>query len=368
MDESETEESDREVRNEEERRAFEKKRKRTPDRSSSESEQVIVGMRAVTKRNGIFSDAHAIGRYISGQVGKIRILRVTRSGTVIIECRTKQQRNEMVRIKEYEDGSEIVWFKLGKPRRKGVISGVPLSITTDMIMDCVRDAYDARRMTRFREGKKELSKSICINFEEEIPERVYIDYVCYRVRQYEEAPLRCYCCQEYGHVAAVCRGERKCGRCGSKECKKRQCEEQLVQAKCSNCAGNHHAGAAQCPKRNMEEHVKKIRKEDRVSYAEAVRRMEGNGNVDVTVQMKPEQTREERVINNGQNICLDKKRFLAFIAMVINCAVDIQSKTERIKMILDAATRFLDIVDISGEDLDDTLRGGLASTQTKVSV
>ena len=82
MDEGASEESDREVRNELERRAFEKKRKRQADRSSSENEQIVVGMRSVSKRNGIFSDAHAIGRYFSAQVGKIRILRVTRSGTV----------------------------------------------------------------------------------------------------------------------------------------------------------------------------------------------------------------------------------------------------------------------------------------------
>ena len=109
----------------------------------------------MTKRNGIFSDAHAIGRYIAEHVGKVRILRVTRNGTVIIECKSRQQRNDMVKITEYEDGSEIVWFKLkGKPRRKGVISGVPLSITTDAIMDYVKEAYEARRMTRFHEGKK----------------------------------------------------------------------------------------------------------------------------------------------------------------------------------------------------------------------
>ena len=110
--------------------------------------------------------------------------------------------------------------------------------------------------------------------------------------------------------------------------------------------------------------MKKLRKEEKMSYAEAVKRLEGDGNV-------IEQTHPEENVNKcnaGQNICLDKRRFLAFIAMVINCAVEIQSKSERIKMILDAATRFLDVADISGEDLDDTLREGFApSTQTNVS-
>ena len=61
---------------------------------------------------------------------------------------------------------------------------------------------------------------------------------------------------------------------------------------------------------------------------------------------------------------MGKKGFLAFIAMVINCAVEIQRKSERIKMVLDAARRFLNVGDISGEDLDTALREGFAPTQT----
>ena len=61
---------------------------------------------------------------------------------------------------------------------------------------------------------------------------------------------------------------------------------------------------------------------------------------------------------------MDKGQFLAFIAMVINCAVEMQGKSERIQMILDAARTFLNIVDISGEDLDSKLSEGFALTQT----
>ena len=48
--------------------------------------------------------------------------------------------------------------------------------------------------------------------------------------------------------------------------------------------------------------------------------------------------------------------------MVINCAAEIQGKSERIKMVLDTTRRYLNIVDMSG-DLDVTLQGGFASTQ-----
>ena len=50
--------------------------------------------------------------------------------------------------------------------------------------------------------------------------------------------------------------------------------------------------------------------------------------------------------------------------MVVNCAVEIKGKSERIKMVLDAARRFLDIVDISGEELDNTLRKEFIPSQT----
>ena len=54
---------------------------------------------------------------------------------------------------------------------------------------------------------------------------------------------------------------------------------------------------------------------------------------------------------------------MAFIAMVINCAGDIQTKSERIKMVLEAARRFLDVLDVTGEDLDKTLREGVVVAQ-----
>ena len=73
---------------------------------------------------------------------------------------------------------------------------------------------------------------------------------------------------------------------------------------------------------------------------------------------------EEIKERDERNVCMDKRQFLAFIAMVINCAVEMQGKSERIKMVLEAARRFLNIVDITGEDLDSTLREGFATPQT----
>ena len=80
-----------------------------------------------------------------------------------------------------------------------------------------------------------------------------------------------------------------------------------------------------------------------------------------------ERTTEDTKKKDDQNICMDKRQFLAFIAMVINCAIEIKGKSERIKMVLEAARRFLNIEDITGEDLDVTLREGCAPSQTNRS-
>ena len=51
---------------------------------------------------------------------------------------------------------------------------------------------------------------------------------------------------------------------------------------------------------------------------------------------------------------------------MINCAVELKGKSERIKMILEAARRFLRVDDVSGEDLDNVLREGLPGSMDQV--
>lgn len=56
------------------------------------------------------------------------------------------------------------------------------------------------------------------------------------------------------------------------------------------------------------------------------KRMERNVKLMAANQPEKKQNRAD------QNICMDMKGFGAFIAMVINCAVEIQGKSERIKI------------------------------------
>ena len=188
---------------------------------------------------------------------------------------------------------------------------------------------------------------MCLTFDGRLPERIYVQYMSYRVRPFERAPLRCFCCQQYGHAAAVCTANKICGRCGKENCQE-ECEGK-VQAECLHCGGDHHAGSAKCPRTIKEVKVNRVRTEKKMSYAEALKRVEGHK------EKRVDEKRETEEKGNG-NICMEKTRFLAFISMVINCAVEIQRKSERIKMVLAAAKRFLNVLDVTGEDLDSLLR------------
>lgn len=94
----------------------------------------------------------------------------------------------------------------------------------------------AKRMTR-GVGKQE-SETVLAEFEwRALPNELYFGFVRYRVREYMPKPMRCFNCQEFGHVANMCK--RKCPRCGG-EHGYGECEEG-VRIKCCNCGGNHSA-------------------------------------------------------------------------------------------------------------------------------
>lgn len=173
-----------------------------------------------------------------------------------------------------------------------------------------------------------------------------MNYIAYPVRPYIKAPLRCFSCQEYGHVAAVCRGQKRCAKCGKNDCTLIDCEN--TEPKCIHCGGNHLVGSVNCPRRQREEDIKNLRTTNGLSYAEAAKRVKPKD--DQNIQRAPEEARTS-VFE------VDKKSFLAFMAMVVNCSAEVSKKSERIDMILEAARRFLSVDDISGEDLYQTLQG-----------
>ena len=165
-----------------------------------------------------------------------------------------------------------------------------------------------------------------------------LGYMSYPVREYERSPLRCFKCQRYGHVAAVCRRQQRC-RWGSKDHDGKECNEP---AKCCICGGDLPASFRRCQNYVKAENVERIKKENRISCAEAARRVEDNSVVShsQSTAVAREQVNGHIAVNDD-SVLIRKKGLLAFMAetmwrvkMVANnksgVAWDIASAAERL--------------------------------------
>ena len=90
-------------------------------------------------------------------------------------------------------------------------------------------------------------------------------------------PLRCFRCQVYSHVAAVCRRENPiCEKCAGGH-GTRKCVVSVKQVVCVNCGGAHVAGDQKCPVRERRVEIAMVRVVEKVLYAEAVKKVEEAG-------------------------------------------------------------------------------------------
>ena len=121
---------------------------------------------------------------------------------------------------------------------------------------------------------------------------------------------------------------------------------------CVNCRVAHRAGDQKCPERERQVGVSRVRVVQKLSYAEAVKKVEEEGARGRDPERRP-----------TSDICFSKIGFLAFIAMVINCTAGIERKSQKIEVVVAAAERYMGVQDLTSEELQGVLSGGVTSFQ-----
>lgn len=285
---------------------------------------------------------------------------------VMVFCKTKEQQVNALRVTQL--GKEEVECSQPGSRTevRGVITGVPLSITEEVMKSCM-EGGTLEKATRFNttiEGKKVPSTTILLSFSDPcLPQRVMIGFVSYPVRQYVPDPLRCFKCQRLGHVAAVCKWKRRCCRCGGDH-DYGKCGEGVA-PKCCNCGGAHSAAYKGCVIQQQEQEVQKFKVAKGVSYAEAVqqvKKVQSPGTARGMTETQPRTPGGEGPLSRGQvgpnTMLVNKTHFLAFLAYVINVGALVKTRTERIEAIVAAAKTYLDMTDVTIEQVTGALQGG----------
>lgn len=229
---------------------------------------------------------------------------------------------------------------------KGVIY-VSLEIEESDILKNLKGA-EVVAVRRF----KETGNAVLLTFKQDIvPARVSLGYISLPVRQYIRPPLRCYNCQRYGHVAAACGGKKRCGKCGGSH-DFIQCKADIV--KCCNCGGNHVSSFRGCEHHVRAVGVEKLRVEGKISYADALKKVRGTGEpsrqvvVEVPSDSQPDREKVRQIVGT--------QSFLAFMVDVLWAVRDQTRRSDVIKVVVDAAERFLEEACMGPEELHKYMR------------
>lgn len=316
----------------------------------------------------------ALSKELKKKLGEVDMAKILRDGSLLIICKTEEQKNKALKIdnmcKKIVNERKI----LGERKMKqGVITGIPIEEDLEKLSRSISGGEVSRikRLQKTMNGERIDSLSVLLEFQDSVlPERVKIGYMSFVVRPYIPPPFRCYRCQRYGHIAAVCKGKQRCPKCGG-EHRIENCGEG-VQDNCCNCGGQHRVTYSGCDVRKRAVEIEKVKAVNNISYSEAVKKVQEQRRSDDTVKhiMRHEvgQAEENNTMENnlrqevGQaeesSTALTVDKLILFIAYVINCTDQVKQKTEKIKIIVKGAERFLGIDNISWENIKKRLEDG----------
>lgn len=297
---------------------------------------------------------------INSLVGKVKYVKVLRDGSLLIICNDVKQKERALNIKKVL-GENVKGRMLDNRKYVcGVISGISPDVPVDDIKTNISGGkvVEVKRLKRNKNGERSDSFSVLLKFEEKtLPDKVFVGYMSYDVRPFIPPPLRCFKCQKFGHVAAVCKGKQKCGRCaGDHEYGK--CEEGAP-LKCCNCGGGHSSGFRGCEASKRAVEVQKIKTTTGTTYAEAAKKVPVQPMMHSNKKMTGVEERRSDSLEcskiKDDTLLMTKEDFVLFMVEVINCTAQTQKKTEKIQIIVKAAQKYLDFKNASWESIKEKL-------------
>ena len=92
------------------------------------------------------------------------------------------------------------------------------------------------------------------------------------VRPYVPSPLKCFKCRQFGHHQDNCSRTKVCGKCAQPDHQDTACTSAV---KCVDCNSKHTAYSNDCPRWITEKEIQRVRTEQKISFPEARKIVEG---------------------------------------------------------------------------------------------
>lgn len=284
--------------------------------------------------------------------------RVLANGALLVICKNKDQVGKARKVGKLAGKKVEVSIFENVEMVKGVIYGVCADMTEGEIKDNIKGGkvYNVKRF-KAREGGNPNAPVLISFIGKVLPERVFIGCLSYQVKAYQRPPVRCFKCQRYGHMAASCNGGRRCAKCGGDH-DIVSCGELTL--KCCNCGGSHMASSRECHQFMKAKQVQEIRDQKKMSYAEAVKKVERETSAQSVVNKPSSGSGSAGVShsppNNQEVLVVNKEDLLAFIVDVLFGTRERKSRSDIIKFVSEAAVRFLGLRDYTPQALHSFMR------------
>jgi hypothetical protein len=166
----------------------------------------------------------------------VKLARFIGNGILLILCGSQAQQEKILKMEKLKGKKMKSHVPGAYGRLRGVITGVPISISKDDIKENVKGGrmIEAKRLISRKEGQRSESLSVMMRFEKVLPGKAQIGFLSFNVRELVPYALHCFKCQIID-VAAQCKGKKICAKCGGAhdygECGSN------VKVKCCNCVG-----------------------------------------------------------------------------------------------------------------------------------
>ena len=225
-----------------------------------------------------------ISKFLDDNVGRVNKIFPGRDDSINVICEIAQA-NILTSCKLYKKNA-IKVKKVEKNKFiKGIIHGVDISIDKSSLDQLTSDGYHIIN-TFILPSKREV-QSVVITFKgETLPNKVFLGYRAYTVKQFIARPLRCFKCQRFGHVSSKCQHQPRCYKCGE-EHNGRDCSKPQEEHKCCNCGSSHSASYNKCPEYTKTQEIIKIKTTEKISYAQAAKLTNGKS-TNPSVTKEPE--------------------------------------------------------------------------------